>query len=148
MDVIALARELGAALQQDERYLAFQKAQQANENDSELNENIARIDLLVDEILNTLTPLKEQAEVARKYLDYKDSLTSIEIALIARDIADINEEYKIVKNNVERLSNAAKLLVVTSPCFSNPEALHTSPAIRLIHLAISWLEVKTPLIAE
>ncbi|MBR6940911.1 MAG: YlbF family regulator [Clostridia bacterium] len=46
MDVIALARELGAALQKDERYLAFQKAQQANENDSELNENIARIQFL------------------------------------------------------------------------------------------------------
>ena len=69
------------------------------------NENIARVDLLIDEILNTLTPLKEQAEVAKKYLDYKDSLTSIEIALMARDIGDINEEYKIVKSNVERLSN-------------------------------------------
>ena len=33
MDVIKLTRELGAAIQQDERYLAFAKAKEANEND-------------------------------------------------------------------------------------------------------------------
>ena len=77
---------------------AFRKLQRTNEN-------IARISLLIDEILNTLTPLKEQAEVARKYVGYKESLTNIEIALIAHDIEEINSEYKVVKDNVERLSN-------------------------------------------
>lgn len=46
MDVIAIARELGAALQQDERYLALHKAQQTNEADTELNELIAKLQLL------------------------------------------------------------------------------------------------------
>ena len=35
MDVIKLTRELGAAIQQDERYLNFAKARQENENDAE-----------------------------------------------------------------------------------------------------------------
>lgn len=46
MDVIAKARELGAALQQDERYLALKKAQEANEQNTALNELIAKIQLL------------------------------------------------------------------------------------------------------
>ena len=46
MDVIAKARELGALLQQDERYLKFAEVQKANEEDKELNELIARIQLV------------------------------------------------------------------------------------------------------
>ena len=46
MDVIAKARELGAALQQDERYLKLMEAQKANEEDTALNELIARIQLV------------------------------------------------------------------------------------------------------
>ena len=37
MDVIAKARELGAALQQDERYTKLMEAQKANEADTALN---------------------------------------------------------------------------------------------------------------
>lgn len=46
MDVIAKARELGALLQQDERYTAFVAAQKASEEDTELNELLARIQLI------------------------------------------------------------------------------------------------------
>ncbi len=46
MDVIAKARELGALLQQDERYIKLMEAQKANEADTELNELIARIQLI------------------------------------------------------------------------------------------------------
>ena len=38
------------------------------------NENLARVNLLIDELLVTLTPLKEQSEVALKYLDVKKEL--------------------------------------------------------------------------
>ena len=46
MDVIAKARELGALLQQDERYTNLMAAQKANEEDTALNELIARIQLV------------------------------------------------------------------------------------------------------
>lgn len=45
MDLIAKVRELGAAIQEDERYLNFRKAQQASEADTALNELIAKFQL-------------------------------------------------------------------------------------------------------
>lgn len=46
MDIIKLTRELGAAIQQDERYLAFTKAREENEKDSELNELMGQIQMV------------------------------------------------------------------------------------------------------
>jgi cell fate (sporulation/competence/biofilm development) regulator YlbF (YheA/YmcA/DUF963 family) len=46
MDVIAMARELGAALQQDERYIKLRQAQKVNEEDTALNELIAKLQLV------------------------------------------------------------------------------------------------------
>ena len=69
------------------------------------NENLERVNLLIDELLVTLTPLKEQSEKAQKYLDYKESLTNIEIALIAHDIEEINSEYAKVQDRVKYLTS-------------------------------------------
>ncbi len=46
MDVITAARELGKAIQLDERYIAFQAAQKANEEDIELNGLIGKLNLI------------------------------------------------------------------------------------------------------
>ena len=46
MDVIKLTRELGAAIQQDERYLAFAKAREDNEKDPELLDLMGQIQLV------------------------------------------------------------------------------------------------------
>ena len=46
MDLIQMARELGAALQQDARYLEFMQAHEDNEKDNELNSLIGRIQLV------------------------------------------------------------------------------------------------------
>ncbi len=46
MDLIKLTRELGKAIQQDERYLAFDKVRTANEADEGLNELMAKIQLV------------------------------------------------------------------------------------------------------
>ncbi|MBR5826968.1 MAG: YlbF family regulator [Clostridia bacterium] len=46
MDIIKLTRELGAAIQQDERYLAFTKAREENEKDTELNELMGQIQMV------------------------------------------------------------------------------------------------------
>ncbi len=46
MDVITAVRELGKAIQADERYLVFKKAQEANENDIELNGLIGKLNLI------------------------------------------------------------------------------------------------------
>lgn len=46
MDVIKYARQLGAAIQQDERYLKFAEAKKANDADMELNALIGKINLI------------------------------------------------------------------------------------------------------
>ncbi|MBR4765841.1 MAG: YlbF family regulator [Clostridia bacterium] len=46
MDLIEKTRELGAMLQQDERYLKLMEAQKANEADNALNELISKIQLI------------------------------------------------------------------------------------------------------
>ena len=68
------------------------------------NENLERVNMLIDELYVTLEPLKEQSEKARLYLDYKKQLESIEIALIANDITNINNEYNLVKDNISKLN--------------------------------------------
>ena len=46
MSIEKLTRELGKAIQQDERYLAMRKAVEANEQDTALNELMSRIQLI------------------------------------------------------------------------------------------------------
>ncbi len=46
MDIIKITRELGAAIQQDERYLKFTKAREANESDKALMDLLGKIQLL------------------------------------------------------------------------------------------------------
>lgn len=50
MDVIEMTRELGKALQQDDRYTAYMLAKQVNDNDKELQDNIARFEELRSEL--------------------------------------------------------------------------------------------------
>lgn len=46
MTVIEITRQLGAAIQQDERYKAYEAAREANEKDDTLNELIGKINLI------------------------------------------------------------------------------------------------------
>lgn len=46
MDIIKLTRELGKAIQQDERYLKFVAAREANEADTELNDLVGKMQLI------------------------------------------------------------------------------------------------------
>lgn len=50
MDVIELTRELGKAIQQDDRYIAYNLAKQVNDNDSELQDDIERFSQLRDDL--------------------------------------------------------------------------------------------------
>lgn len=46
MDAIKMARELGKAIQQDEKYLKYIEAKKANEADAALNELIGKLNLI------------------------------------------------------------------------------------------------------
>lgn len=76
------------------------------------NENLTRIKLVIDELSKSVLPLKEQAVVAKKYLDIKGELESVDIALIAKDITDLNLEYSRVSEEIKNLKERLVLLNV------------------------------------
>ncbi len=64
------------------------------------SENLERIKLLINELELQVLPLKEQSEVALKYQGLKEELENIEIALITKDIHDLNEEHSSITSNL------------------------------------------------
>lgn len=69
------------------------------------NDNLEKINLIINELSINLEPLKEQKEIAEKYLNYKQELKDTEIALLAHDITEINDSYKANKEKLDKLSN-------------------------------------------
>ena len=67
-------------------------------------ENLLRINLVIDELKSTVEPLKEQSDIAKKYVALKDELKEIEIGLITNDISVINNEYQTLKMDIDTLS--------------------------------------------
>lgn len=68
-------------------------------------DNLKSIKLVIDELEKSVEPLKKQSVVAKKYLDIKSELESIDIALTCKDITDINLEYANLKAEVEALKD-------------------------------------------
>lgn len=67
------------------------------------NDNLEKLNLLIEELDKTVKPLKEQSEKAIKFNDLKEELKNIEISLIAKDITDINEKYTKIKESIKAL---------------------------------------------
>lgn len=63
------------------------------------NDNLQKVDLIINELTVNLEPLREQAEKARKYESFKKELESIEISLLINDITNLNADYE--KSNEE-----------------------------------------------
>ena len=64
------------------------------------NENMVRIKDIIMELDTQVEPLRKQKEVAEKYLEYKDKLSNIEIALIVSDLKKLSTEFH---NNEDRI---------------------------------------------
>lgn len=69
------------------------------------NDNLEKVRLVIDELEASVEPLRKQSEDAKKYLELKEELESIEVSLIASDIKTINDEYARSKEKVETLKN-------------------------------------------
>ena len=68
------------------------------------HQNMNRVNDIVTELSNQVAPLKEQREKAVIYLEKSKELESIEVALIAKDITDINYNYTESKKRIEELN--------------------------------------------
>lgn len=90
MDVIELTRQLGAALQEDERYKAFAAAKAANDSDKDLQEKIGEFNLVrvsldqqlsmdkqddkkVNELNERLRALYSEIMANKMMMDYNDA---------------------------------------------------------------------------
>ena len=69
------------------------------------NLNLNRINDIILELETNLNPLKKQSEEATIYLDTKDKLKEVEVALMAKDIESLNYEYKESKNKIDELND-------------------------------------------
>ena len=68
------------------------------------NDNLEKVNLVIEELETNLEPLRIQAETAQKYLDYKGELEGIEVALLASDIKKINDDYTEKKKHIDVLN--------------------------------------------
>ena len=67
------------------------------------NENIERVNMLINELSLSVEPLKREKEKALIYKENKEKLESIEVGVLASDITTFNDEYTLVKEEKEKL---------------------------------------------
>ncbi len=67
--------------------------------------NIDRVLDIINELETQLGPLKEQSEKANEYLNAKNHLEKIEVALIASEIDRINYENNLAKKRIEEINS-------------------------------------------
>lgn len=73
------------------------------------SENLVRIGDIVAELEKQIGPLKRQKDKAEKYLLLKESLSNIEISLLAQEIKDIDSQLKDIKHNIDKYSEQNEL---------------------------------------
>lgn len=83
--------------------------------------NLVRINDIVNEIETSLEPLKIQKESALKYESLTEELKNIEVALIIDDISNLNNKYQDYKERVTRLNDELATLSLTTSDFDVKE---------------------------
>ncbi len=78
------------------------------------NDNISRVNDIINELERQVEPLKIEKEKALKYIDIKEELENIEIALIAQDITNLNYKYKDNKSKIEILNKEIMSISTTN----------------------------------
>ncbi len=81
-------------------------------------ENISKVKLVIDELESSVGPLRKQSAEAKKYLQIKEELKNMEIALIARDIQNINLDYKKVSAEVDTLQKKMANITTVDASFA------------------------------
>ena len=77
-------------------------------------DNLEKVDLVIDELSQTLTPLEEQSKVAKKYVLMENSLKDLEIALTVQDITSMHEEYQHIEEEQNKLTTEKESLTTTN----------------------------------
>lgn len=78
------------------------------------NLNLNRVNDIILELDSSLKPLEMESIKAKEYKNIKDKLSNIEIALIAKNISDLNFEYQNSKERAETIENEISELSLNS----------------------------------
>ena len=73
-------------------------------------DNLEKVDLVIKELEVSVLPLKEQSEIAKKYLEYESNLKNLEISLTVHDLSKIHEKYQNVTKKIEELEKEKESL--------------------------------------
>ena len=88
------------------------------------HDNMTRINDIILEIESNLKPLEKQSDNAKKYLENKEKLDSIEVSLIVSEVESMNTEYQENKLKVSNLTNELTLMETDNSTFlANSEKL-------------------------
>lgn len=69
------------------------------------NQNLNRVNDIINELSLNIAPLEEASNKAKKYIEIKNKLSNIEVALIAKTITDLNFEYQEGKKKISVLED-------------------------------------------
>ncbi len=117
MDVIKTARELGKAIQQDERFIRYAKAKLANDNDKDLQDAIGKFNIKRMEL--------EQAAAAEEKDDEKVKTLNEELRAIYSEIMASAPmvEYNASKAQLDQMMNEVNIVLSKSLDGEDPETL-------------------------
>ena len=122
MNVIEKARELGTAIQQDERFIRYAKARLANDSDKDLQDAIGQFNIFRMELDREVSSddknddkVKELNEKLRKV--YSDIMSSPAMV-----------EYNTAKAELDNMVNEANVIISKCIDGEDPDACDTSSA--------------------
>ncbi|WP_181348820.1 chromosome segregation protein SMC [Thalassobacillus sp. CUG 92003] len=87
-----------------------QRKKKAEYKLSETQENLNRVEDIIHEIDGQLEPLKEQASIARDYLDKKEELKLVEVSLLVAQIESLHEEWQTMLNDLDQVKQNEQAL--------------------------------------
>lgn len=122
MDVIEKARELGKAIQQDERFIRYAKARLANDEDTELQDAIGRFNIIRMELDREVNSESKDDE---KVKELNESLRSVYGDIMS---SSAMAEYNTAKAELDTIINEINIIISKSVDGEDPETcdIHSS----------------------
>ena len=93
--------------------------------------NLDRVEDIIHELEIQIKPLEIQSKKAREYLENKQALEKIEVALLAYEIEIINEKYQSSKKKIEELNQE---ILSLSTVHSSDDALIDKEKVHLLSI--------------
>ena len=122
MNLIKQAREMGKAIQASEEYAKLRKAQEANDNDAELQDLIGKFNLKRMELNNLLAKdEKDEEKLGKMNAELRE--------LYQQVMSNVHmTEYNDAKNAMDMLMNQVNAILVMSVNGEDPDTCDPTPS--------------------